>query len=146
MRAQRAPPASVALGGTIDSGDSRLLDAMWRGGRLWTSGSASCIPAGDSTKRSCAHLIEADNNVIPPVILQDIMFGASAQYFSWPALRTDSQDALYVSVTHTNSTVFPEARAAGRQASEPPNTMSGSILLRAGDIAHDSARWGDYLG
>jgi hypothetical protein len=24
--------------------------------------------------------------------------------------------------------------------------MSGSILLRAGDIAHDSARWGDYLG
>jgi hypothetical protein len=146
MLAQNAPPASIALGGTIDSGDSRLLDAMWRGGLLWTSGSAACIPAGDSTNRSCAHLIEVDTNVTPPVILQDIMFGASAQYFSWPALRTDSQDDLYVSVTHTNSTVFPEARAAGRQASEPPNTMSGSILLRAGDIAHDSARWGDYLG
>src|SRR5439155_1461466 len=30
MLAQNAPPASVALGGNIDSGDSRLLDAMSR--------------------------------------------------------------------------------------------------------------------
>ena len=144
MLAQNAPPVSVALGGNIDSGDSRLLDAMWRNGRLWTSASAACVPAGDSTTRSCAHVIEVDT-ATTPAIAQDIIFGASGEYFSWPALRTDASSDLYVSLTHTNAAIFAEARATGRPASDPPNTMSGSTVLRAGDIAHDSARWGDYL-
>ena len=124
MLAQNAPPASVASGGTIDSGDSRLARAT----------------------RSCAHVIEVDTTVTPPTIAQDIMFGASGQYFSWPAVRTDASANLDVSLTHTNSTIFAEARATGRLATDPPNAMTGSLLLRAGDIAHDSARWGDYLG
>jgi len=146
MLAQNAPPASAALGGNIDSGDSRLLDAVWRDGRLWTSASAACVPSGDSTTRSCAHVIEVDTSVTPPTIAQDIVFGASGQYFSWPAVRTDALADLYVSLTHTNSTVFAEARATGRLATDPPNTMTGSLLLRAGDVAHDSSRCGDYLG
>ena len=144
MLAQNIPPASVALGGNIDSGDYRLLDAMWRNGRLWTSASAACVPAGDSTTRSCAHMIEV-NTAPTPTITQDIMFGAPGEYFSWPALRTDASSDLYVSLTHTNAAIFAEARATGRLASDPPNTMSGSTVLRAGAVAHDSARWGDYL-
>jgi Bacterial TSP3 repeat len=146
MLAQNAPPASAALGGNIDSGDSRLLDAMWRNGRLWTSASAACVPAGDSTTRSCAHTIEIDTTTTPPTVVQDMLFGAPGEYFSWPALRSDASGDLYVSLTHTNATIFAEARATGRPSTDPPNTMSGSTLLRAGDIAHDSARWGDYLG
>jgi hypothetical protein len=146
MLAQNAPPASAALGGNIDSGDSRLLDAMWRNGRLWTSASAACLPAGDSTTRSCAHVIEVDTSTAPPTALQDMMFGAPGEYFSWPALRTDASGDLYVSLTHTNAAIFAEARATGRPATDPPNTMSGSTVLRAGDVAHDSSRWGDYLG
>jgi len=145
MLAQNAPPASVALGGNIDSGDSRLLDAMWRNGRLWTSASAACVPAGDGTTRSCAHLIEVDTGPNPPNMLQDIMFGETAQYYSWPALRTDASGDLYVSLTHTNASIFAEARATGRLASDPPNTLNGTTLLRAGDVAHNSSRWGDYL-
>jgi len=145
MLSQNAPPASVALGGNIDSGDSRLQDAMWRNGRLWTSASAACVPAGDSTTRSCAHLIEV-NTSTTPTIAQDIMFGAPGEYFSWPALRTDASSDLYVSLTHTNAAIFAEARATGRPAGDPPNTMSGSTVLRAGAVAHDSTRWGDYLG
>ncbi len=146
MFTQNAPPASVALGGNIASGDSRLLDAMWRDGRLWTSASAACVPAGDSTTRSCAHVIEVDASVTPPLVAQDIMFGAPSQYYSWPALRTDATGDLYVSLTHTNAAIFAEARSTGRLAVDPPNTLSGSTLLRAGDVFHDSSRWGDYLG
>ena len=143
--AQNAPPASVALGGNIDSGDQRLLDAMWRNGRLWTSASAACVPAGDGTTRSCAHLIEVETGPTPPNVLEDIMFGEVAQYYAWPALRTDASGDLYVSLTHTNSLIFPEARATGRLEGDPPNTLNGTTLLRAGDIAHNSTRWGDYL-
>ena len=141
---QNAPPLSVTAGGAaIDSGDQRLLDAMWRDGSLWTSASAACVPPGDSATRSCAHLIEV--NTGSNTVTQDIMFGAAGEYFSWPAVRTDASGDLYVSLTHTNSSIFAEARAAGRMTSEPPNTMSGSTLLRAGEVVHTSDRWGDYL-
>jgi len=146
MLVQNAPPASATLGGTIDSGDNRLLDATWRNGQLWTSASAACVPAGDSTTRSCAHVIEVDTGTTPPTISQDIVFGAQGEYFSWPALRTDASGDLYVSLTHTDASIFAEARATGRLAGDPPNTMSGSTILRTGDVLHTSGRWGDYLG
>lgn len=144
MLAQNEPPASAAMGGNIDSGDFRLLETVWRNGHLWTSASAACIPAGDSVSRSCAHLIEVDTTT--NTVVQDIMFGAAGEYYSWPAVRTDASGDLYVSLTHTNSAIFAEARSAGRLASDPPNTMTGSVLLRAGQVAHTSGRWGDYLG
>jgi len=74
------------------------------------------------------------------------MFGAPGEYFSWPAIRTDASGNLYVSLTRTSPEIFAEARAAGRRAGDPRNTMSGSVLLRAGEVVHTSGRWGDYLG
>jgi hypothetical protein len=146
ITSQSAPPDSQTMGGeAIDSGNERVLDAMWRDGSLWASASAACVPPGDTTTRSCAHLIEVDTTASPPAVAQDIMFGAAGEYFSWPAVRTDASGDVYVSLTHTNSTIFAEARAAGRLVSEPPNTMSGSTLLRAGEAVHSSDRWGDYL-
>ena len=63
---------------------------------------------------------------------------------NYPAF--DSSGNLYVSMTHTNTSIFAEARIAGRLATDPPNTMSGSWLLREGEVAKSSGRWGDYLG
>ncbi len=129
----------------VDSGDFRMLEAVWRDNSLWSAASAACTPPGDGTVRSCAHLVEVET-VGAPSLVQDIMFGAANEYFSWPAIRTDSSGNLYVSLTHTSTSIFAEARVAGRQAGDAPNTMSGSILLRAGDVVHASGRWGDYLG
>ncbi len=142
---QDSPPPSVTAGsGSIDSGDFRLLEAIWRGGSLWASASAVCTPPGDTSTRSCAHLMEVDTGTNS--IVQDIMFGEANQYYSWPAIRTDSSSNLFVSLTRTNSSIFAEAVVGGRQASDPANTISGSTLLRAGEIVHQTGRWGDYLG
>ena len=156
---QDTPPPSLTAGtekcfvsgvnfGTppcIDSGDFRLLEAVWRNKSLWSSSSSTCVPPGDGTVRSCAHLVEVETAGTPSVV-QDIMFGAIGEYYSWPAIRTDASGNLYVSMTHTNSMIFAEARVAGRLATDPLGTMSGSKLLRAGDVVHVSGRWGDYLG
>jgi len=143
---QDSPPPSLTAGaGQIDSGDWRALEAIWRGGRLWVSASAICTPSGDIQDRSCAHLVEI-NTAGAGTVVNDIMFGAAGEYFSWPAIRTDSQGNLHVSLTHTTSSIWAEARVAGRLAADPPNTMSGSTVLRAGEVLHDSGRWGDYMG
>jgi hypothetical protein len=129
----------------IDSGDFRLLEAVWRDGRLWAAASAACIFLDDTALRSCVHLIEVETEGAPSLD-QDIMFGVPGEYFSWPAIRTDASGNLYVSLTRTSPEIFAEARAAGRRAGDPRNTMSGSVLLRAGEVVHTSGRWGDYLG
>jgi hypothetical protein len=129
----------------IDSGDFRMLDAVWRNNSLWSSASDLCMLPADSVIRSCAHLMEVETAGTPSLV-QDIMFGAPGEYYSWPAIRTDSSNNLYVSFTATHRGIFAGARVTGRLASDPPNTMTGSCLLRAGQVAHDSGRWGDYLG
>jgi len=129
----------------IESGDGGMLDAVWRDNVLWTSSTAACTPGGDATTRACAHLVEVETDGAPSVA-QDIMFGAPGEYYSWPAVTTDAAGNLFVSLTRTNTTVFAEARATGRRASDPPNMMGASMSLRAGDLVHTSGRWGDYLG
>ncbi len=129
----------------IDSGIFRMLEAVWRDNSLWSSASAACFPAGDDAVRSCAHLVEVET-VGAPSVVQDILFGAFGGYVSFPAIRTDSSGNLYVSFTHTDPSIFAEAMIAGRCADDPPNTMTGASVLRSGEIAHFSGRWGDYLG
>lgn len=41
----------------IESGDFRLLEAVWRDSRLWLAASAGCRPGSDDTVQSCLHLI-----------------------------------------------------------------------------------------
>jgi hypothetical protein len=123
-----------------------MLEAVWRGDSLWNASTAACTPSGDTEPRSCAHLIEVETDGTPSVV-QDILFGGPAgHYWSWPAIRTDSSGNLYTSLTHTTVSIYAEARVAGRLAGDAPNTMSGSSLLRAGEVVHTSGRWGDYMG
>ena len=129
----------------IESGDFRLLEAIWRDNSLWSAASAACLPSGDVANRSCAHLIEVET-VGTPSVVQDMLFGALSEYYSWPAIRTDSSANLYVSLTRTSPSIFAEARIAVRLSSDQPNKMSDSSLVREGDVVHTSGRWGDYLG
>ena len=156
---QDDPPLSVTAGSgdcaffgdsldpppCIHSGDFRMLEAIWRDDSLWSAASSACVFPPDETLRSCAHLVEVATEGQPSLV-QDIMFGASGEYVSWPSIRTDSSGNLFVSLTHTSPSIFAEASVVGRLAGDPPNTMSDSTVLRAGEVAHFSGRWGDYLG
>jgi hypothetical protein len=144
--AQGGSPSDLGPPPCIDSGDGRMLAAIWRDGSLWSAAPAACRPSSDTSNRSCAHLIEVTTAGTPSVV-QDILLGGPAgENYSWPGIMTDVSGNLYVSMTHTNSSIFAEARIAGRLATDPLNAMSGSSLLRAGNVVHTSGRWGDYLG
>jgi len=79
-------------------------------------------------------------------VSQDIVFGAPGDYYIYPAVRTDASGDVYVSLSRTNASIFPEARATGRRFSDPQNTMSGSALMGAGEVIYNGFRWGDYMG
>ena len=145
------PPRAEQLGTSafIDTNDNRLLEAAWRNDRLWLSANAACLPSGDSTTRSCLKLIEV--NTASNAVLQDMLFGASGEYYSYPAIRTDSSANLHVVFSRSSSSLYVETRVAGRRSSDALNTMSGSSLLKAGETTYDPVgftgqRWGDYMG
>jgi Thrombospondin type 3 repeat len=125
----------------------KMLDAVWRDGRLWTSATTGCTHAGDPAPRACAHLIEVNTGTT--AISQDMIFGAPGDYYIYPAVRTDASGDLYVSLSRSNGNIYPESRVAGRRLSDPPNSLSSSALMRAGDwpyCPNTCQRWGDYLG
>lgn len=144
---QATPPASITAGpGAIESGDFRVLETIWRDNRLWSASSARCVPPPGLGMRSCLHLTEIGTGGASS-ILQDIMLGAVDQYFSWPAIRTDSSGNLFVVFTATHSGIYAGVRVAGRLASDPLGSISvAACPLKAGEVVHDSGRWGDYQG
>ncbi len=132
----------------IATNDNRLLETVWRDGRLWASANAACTFEGDDETRSCLKLIEVDTttNSVP----QNILFGASGEYFYYPAIRTDSAGNLHTVFTRSSSSVLAEVRVAGRLSTDTPNDMTDSQLVRAGEIPYTAGsgarRWGDYMG
>lgn len=144
--AQSTPPLSSTAGpGFIDSGDFRMLEAVWRNGSLWSSASDACLVGGEL--QSCVHLIEVYTATTPtPTVDQDILFGATGEDFSWPAIRTDGSANLHVSMAAAHPGMFASAKVTGRAASDPPNTMGDVCMLKEGEVVHTSGRWGDYMG
>ena len=148
-------PPNAQQAGTSDliqTNDNRILEAVWRNNRMWMSATAACVPAGDSTTRSCLKLIEF--NTSNNTLVQDFLFGVAGRYLYYPAIRTDASGNLYVVYSRSSSSEFAQVRVSGRLNTDPPNTMTGDTLLKAGEVAYTQNpaldqspyRWGDYMG
>lgn len=146
-------PSSPQLGSaaTIDSGDIRVSDAVYHDGRIWLGFSASCLPAGDTTNRSCARMIELD--ATSGAVLQDFSIGASHKYLYYPAMRTDAKGDMAVVLGYSSSTEYPSVVATGQVYGDPANTWQPLVMVRAGTGPEDPSRlcstvcrFGDYFG
>jgi hypothetical protein len=144
---QMSPPA-VQAGSAVrlDTGDDRVLSAVWRVGSLWLAGNEGCVPTGDVVRRSCLRLIEVLTDA--PAVRQDLTYGAAGEYSYYPAVQPDGGGNLHVVFTRSSDTAFAGVRATGRLAADPLNTLQPSVDLQAGGGAQtdSSARMGDYSG
>jgi len=148
------PPSAPQKNSThkIDTGDSRLLDAVFRDGHLWTSGNDTCTPSGDTTTRSCMQFIEVLTTGVNPVVNQDFSFGTKNFFDYYPSVDLDSSGDLITSFSQSSSsTEFPSAFVDGRFAGDAKNALGTPVLLQAGAKSYNSNdtsgqpfRWGDY--
>jgi hypothetical protein len=144
------PPSASQKGSSskIDTGDQRLLDAVFRDGHLWGSGTDTCKPSGDTTTRACLQFFEVLTGGASPVVNQDFSFGTKNFYDYYPSVDLDSADDLITSFTQSSSTEFPSAFVDGRLLGDAKNTLGTPVLFEAGSKAYSSngTRWGDYSG
>ncbi len=133
----------------IDSGDRRLLDAVWRSDRLW--GVATMIPtSGADAGHETAHFVQVSTTGTPSLVNQGNVgaedLGATTYTF-YPSIAVND-DCAVMGFAASNAAIFPGAYYVGIN----PLTadVGGTITLRAGDdfyvrtLGGSDNRWGDY--
>jgi hypothetical protein len=148
------PPNAPQLGGgtPLDTADSRLLNAVYRTGSLWTA-QAIGVNFG-SGNVSAIRWVQIDVSSWPSTVglTQDSTFGANGIWYFYPAVMVDGLNNLAVVFARSSPSEFGSASYTGRLGTDPPNTLQPSALLKAGTANYqllDSTgdnRWGDYYG
>ena len=152
-----APQSGTAIG--IEVNDRRALHAVWRDTMLYLV--AEILPnAGPDASQTTAHWWKLNTSNLNLISLadqgnvggEDI---ATGTYTFFPSIAVDSMGNMAIGFSASASTIYPGAYYTGRLSNDPPGTVQGSEVLRAGLDYYirtfgtpgvDRNRWGDYSG
>ncbi|MGH9766231.1 MAG: hypothetical protein ACREAB_02250 [Blastocatellia bacterium] len=145
------PPAAPQKGGgaPLDSGDVRMLNAVFRGGSVW-SALTSFYNWGDGVNVASAQWFQI--NATSGALVQQGIFGAPRRSYCYPVVMPDSNGNMTMLFARVGSSEFASIGYTGRAASDTAGRLQASSILRAGAanyVSLDSIglnRWGDYNG
>ncbi len=149
------PPGAIQEGTNfmLDTGDTRIQDAVWANNVLWLAHNNQCTPSSDGTPRSCLHLVQI--NTATKTVNQDFDYGVPGKYVFYPALRIiPSNMSLFLVTGFSSSTDYPGINVTEQLTSDPPNTLKAPVLLQKGQgpvtltygCYSNVCRYGDYFG
>ena len=146
------PPNAVQLGGgtPLDSGDTRLNNAVYRNGSLWAAHSINMnFGTGDVAAIRWAQ-VDLSGWPTSVDIVQDGTLGADSVWFFYPAIMADAANNVAVAFTRSSATEFASADYAFRLAADLPGALPVNTVLKAGSAnyqlldSNGDNRWGDY--
>jgi hypothetical protein len=145
------PPDADQKGGGrgLNTGDVRMLNAVFRGGSIWAALTTS-HDWGDG--QSVAAMQWLQINATSGALVQQGIFGAKKLHYFYPAVMPDANGNMTVVFCRSGAGIFASISYTGRHASDPVGSLQGSAQLKGG-LSHynkvdDSGRnrWGDYSG
>jgi len=143
------PPSAEqpGAGPRIATDDTRLLDAVYHGDGptkgLWTTHTSKFTWPGDGEARSVVQWYQLD--VAASKAVQQGRYGAPGIYQFFPAIQPIASGDTFVVFGRSSATDFAHLRVAGRQAADPPNALSNSVVIQPGASVYPNTRWGDYF-
>ncbi|HEX5652606.1 MAG TPA: hypothetical protein VFX58_06005 [Chitinophagaceae bacterium] len=144
------PPQARQKGSAtpIATNDNRLLNAIYQHAgtnkRIWTCHNTRISWQGDTEARCAAQWYEID--VPTKKVIQQNAFGQKGSYYFFPVIQTDLRCNAFMLFSRSSATEFACCRLTGRRTAAPLNDMESSVLIKAGESAHLSGRFGDYFG
>lgn len=150
------PPASNApspSGRELDTLDGRILDAAWRGGRLYA---CHAIRAGIADLRTAVRWYEFETNAFtvgdPPTLRQagTLVSPNPGEHYNMPGLAVNQNFDMVLVFTRSSESIVADIMAAGRRGVDPMGTVGTPVRLHSaagatyGDVGFN--RWGDYFG
>ena len=149
-RAYDLPPQAKQRGSAtpIATNDDRMLNAVYQhvgnNRRIWGCHNTKISWGGDTEARSALQWYEVD---VPTArVVQQNAYGQSGAYYFFPVIQTDLRSNAYIIFSRCSPNEFANMRITGRTAAMPLNDLEGSVLVKEGESAHNSGRFGDYFG
>ena len=121
---------------TLFTGYTDLVDGVVRGGQMWFAANQGCTPPGDTTPRSCLRLIRAQTS--DRTVSAELDIRARNTYLYYPAIHTNSANALFMVYTRSSATEFPSAEVGVLSAD---TSAFQARQLKNGERAYGSANW-----
>jgi hypothetical protein len=145
---------------TLEAGDGRMSNAVWRSNILWTTNTIVGLSGADANTPT-AHWYKIDTTLLDPmsdtglvdqgdVGGEDIAVGTNTYY---PAINVDSAGNMALGFSASGPNLFPGAYYTGRLAADPAGTVQPAATLAAGvdfylrEFSQNGGtrnRWGDY--
>ncbi len=146
-------PAATQLGGakTIDAGDTRAANAVWRDGVLWTASTISPTSGADSGQAT-VHWYKVNAPFSGTISLasqgnvgaEDLGTGTATYY---PAVAVDKNGSLGIGFAASSSSLYVGSYYAVRSSA---GALSATGVIAAGQdyyvrtLSGTDNRWGDY--
>lgn len=145
------PPDAVQKGGgtPLDTGDVRVLNAVFNGGSVWCAFTTRHVWSAPPNT-AAAHWFQI--NASTGALVQQGIFGAQGSNYYYPAVMPDVHGNMTMVFSRSGPTEFASIYFTGRAASDAPGTLQNSALLKAGAANYlgldnnGRNRWGDYAG
>lgn len=137
--------ASSTSGRFLDALDGRVMNAVWRGGRVCTS------HAVQSGSFIASRWYELDMGSWPsagtPTLVQSGQIGSSSYHYFMPAVNKNAAGSISAIFTRSNTATTADVAVAGRLATDAAGTMGApQILASSSGNNYTQGRWGDYFG
>jgi hypothetical protein len=146
-----APNADQPGGGPpLNTGDIRVLHAVFRGDSIWTSFTKAHQWTAGGANRAAVQWCQI--RAATPSVVQQGVYGAGSAHYFYPAMCPDANGNVTMVFSRSSTTNFGHIAFTGRRATDPLGTLQGSAVLKAGVAKYvglDSGgrnRWGDYNG
>jgi hypothetical protein len=139
--AQQPPSGTGGRQPLIETNDDRVLDSVWENGKLWFSANSGCTPAGDTSLRSCARVVQVAT--ASRTVDWDTDLGELGSDVFFPALRPDASGNLVIVYGESGAALLPELVVVGRA---PDGSLTAPAVIAQSAGPYQSRRYGDYFG
>jgi hypothetical protein len=140
-----SPPPDAQQPGcaaTLDTGDNRMYNAVWRNNRLYAAFTEAHDWGGGGGTVAAIRFLKINTSTNTAEINQT--YGADGLNYSYPAITTDSSDNIVLVFARTGSGEYGSIRYTGRTTAD--TSTQGSAALKNGVQCLTGDRYGDYQG
>ncbi len=134
----------------VRTNDSRLQNAVFRDGRLWTTHSAG-YPRSSTADRTVIAWYELDPAASPnPIVQSGIIDGGSGVHHFFPSIAVNANNDMAIGFSRSSASLFVEGVYTGRESTDPAGTVGAIQVCKAGEDSYTkdfftgNVRWGDY--
>ncbi|MOA01174.1 hypothetical protein D3C78_1205650 [compost metagenome] len=128
----------------IHTGDDRMLNAVYRCGRIWAT---HHVPSNDGKRSEVAWY---EINPLKKTVVHQGRIKNPRRFYYYPSIAVSKKKEVVVGFSASSSKLFAGGYFTGRKRTDPPGTMRAVSTLKRGRSSYVQLddnrlnRWGDY--